>query len=221
MSSTRDIFQYSVSYPLNDKERLLFEKVDLKIPDSLQHAHENRRLQFLIGRFCAYQSLREAGFNESFDLPIDPHGAPLWPKGFVGSITHTTHFIAAAVASTKTHRGLGIDAQLIMSEQTFQTIKGKILNPSEAMITIDGWKPEELATLIFSFKESIYKCLRPLCGNFFGFTDAEITHIDTNSNEINFRILNDIGNGFDGNFEGSGTFQRSKTHFQTMVEFKN
>ena len=56
----------------------------------VESARPQRRAEFATGRQCARIALREIGV-EPPDHPIlaDPHGAPLWQAGVIGSITHT------------------------------------------------------------------------------------------------------------------------------------
>ena len=78
-----------------DYVRLACMRVQDAAPDVLEaerpfvkKAVEKRRREFSAGRTCARQALRELGCA---DAPIvqDQNGAPLWPPGIVGSITHS------------------------------------------------------------------------------------------------------------------------------------
>src|SRR5580692_9704966 len=46
-----------------------------------------RMATFRAGRACARGALKELG-SRNVAIPIGPSGAPIWPPGFVGSITH-------------------------------------------------------------------------------------------------------------------------------------
>ena len=48
-----------------------------------------RRRDFALGRSCARAALAELGHGEAVIAKGDD-GAPLWPPGIAGSITHTT-----------------------------------------------------------------------------------------------------------------------------------
>lgn len=216
MFNLGQIFQYSVVFPLTLEEKNSFDKCHLELPASLHKAHSNRKDQFLLGRYCAIQALFQAGFVETFNICINKDGSPKWPKGFVGSITHTENYIGAVVGFSHTYQGLGIDSQMTMSEKTFKNIHKKILLKSELNINLKGWSQSEIATLIFSFKESIFKCFRPLCGKFFGFHDAEILEINLVENSIKFKLLNDIGNGFGNGYVGTGHFIKENLLIHTI-----
>ena len=64
---------------------------------ALATAVEKRRREFATGRACARRALDDLGIAPSAILPGE-RGAPQWPPGIVGSITHCAGYRAAAVA---------------------------------------------------------------------------------------------------------------------------
>ncbi|HAB14971.1 MAG TPA: 4'-phosphopantetheinyl transferase superfamily protein [Verrucomicrobiota bacterium] len=132
-----------------------------------------RRLEFSLGRFCARQALAELGFPWA-PILAGPQRQPLWPSGIVGSLTHCSGYVAAAVAEASNVIALGIDAepQIGLPPETF----GLILSESER--THLGRLPaNEIAweRLIASAKESVFKAWYPLTGRWLDFLDAEVT----------------------------------------------
>ena len=121
-----------------------------------------RRRTFAFGRACARRALRA-----SIAIPVGPGGAPLWPPGVVGSITHTDE-VAAAVASTSV-RAIGIDLESLACAATIAGLPAIVAMPSER-----SWP----AALVFSAKESVYKCVYPLTGRFLDFQDVELAFGD-------------------------------------------
>ena len=83
---------------------------------SLGAATPQRLHEFAAGRLHARQALVAAG-QDPIDIPRRCDGAPDWPEGFVGSITHARHVegscIAAAVARSSMFSHLGIDAEFV------------------------------------------------------------------------------------------------------------
>jgi 4'-phosphopantetheinyl transferase EntD len=73
-------------------------------------ASERRRREFAEARECAREALRSLGAPAEA-IPAGPDGAPVWPEGVVGSITHKGSYRAAAVARSAKLAGLGIDAE--------------------------------------------------------------------------------------------------------------
>src|ERR1700761_3617241 len=64
----------------------------------LGRAVEKRRREFAAGRGCARRALAALGLPPAPLLPGEG-GAPRWPDGVVGSITHCAGYAAAAVAA--------------------------------------------------------------------------------------------------------------------------
>lgn len=146
-----------------DDERHLVEK-----------AVEKRRREFSAGRCCARQALRELGCADTAIIH-DQNGAPVWPQGIVGSITHSAMHAAAAAAKASRLHGLGIDLETVSRVST--AITDKILTDPEKKRLWqlpDDTAQQRLLALFFSAKEAIYKCLHPLLQCQIGFADARI-----------------------------------------------
>src|SRR4051812_19673514 len=63
-------------------------------------ASDKRRRDFALGRACAHQALAALGFDDGA-IAIRQNGAPLWPTGVLGSITHTHGYAAALVGEAR------------------------------------------------------------------------------------------------------------------------
>ena len=76
--------------------RLSEVEVDLAhLPEPLRAAAPKRQREFLAGRHCAAHALRTAGLPETVGLQ---DRAPIWPKGAVGSISHSDARVVAVVS---------------------------------------------------------------------------------------------------------------------------
>jgi len=73
-------------------------------------AIEKRRREFATARTCARRALVRLGVAPQSILP-GPGGAPSWPAGIVGSITHCDGYRGCAVARVTDLRSIGIDAE--------------------------------------------------------------------------------------------------------------
>lgn len=73
-------------------------------------AVEKRRSEFATGRTCARRALRRLGVSEG-PIGVRPDGAPRWPLGVTGSISHCEGFRACAVALLSDVAALGIDVE--------------------------------------------------------------------------------------------------------------
>ncbi len=129
---------------------------------AVSDASERRRLEFAGGRACAHRALRLLGV-EAGALPAGPDGAPLWPTGIVGSITHKGAYRAAAVARAGEVPGLGLDAELDAALPP--GVLGRLAHPDEleaveALVEAEPGRAWD--RLLFSAKEAVVKAVQPL-----------------------------------------------------------
>ncbi|MGY1821838.1 4'-phosphopantetheinyl transferase family protein [Geodermatophilus sp. SYSU D00079] len=73
-------------------------------------AAPGRRAEFATGRVLARAALGRLGMPPSA-VPRGPGGAPVWPAGVLGSLTHCAGYRAAAVARAGAVPVLGVDAE--------------------------------------------------------------------------------------------------------------
>ncbi len=124
----------------------------------LNNPSRKRINEFSTGRYCAHQALKLHNLPDS-PILIGANREPVWPKGAVGSITHCKDLAAAIVATSDQYSGLGLD---------IETIKKLRYDIGKHICTLHekDWikNHSQLSTdlsviLIFSIKESIYKCI--------------------------------------------------------------
>ncbi len=125
-------------------------------------ASERRRREFAEARRCAREAL------EALGVPAGPilatrDGAPVWPEGVVGSITHKDGYCAAVVGRAAELTGLGIDAEpdQWMPKGVLETIASPgELRQVEALLD----RQPDLAwdRLLFSAKEATVKAAHRL-----------------------------------------------------------
>jgi 4'-phosphopantetheinyl transferase EntD len=137
-------------------------------------AVRKRRLEFTTGRACARAALTMLGLPPA---PIVPaaRGAPRWPDGVVGSITHCAGYRAAAAARATDVAALGIDAE--PHEPLPDGVLDVVALPGEHadVLRIGGLVPRLCwDRVLFSAKESVYKAWFPLTGRWLGFEDARL-----------------------------------------------
>ncbi len=134
-----------------------------------------RRREFAAVRACARRALVCAGL-EPGPIRSGPSGAPVWPPGVVGSMTHCEGYRACAIGRTEAFSAIGIDAEphdllpdgvlpLVASEPERAALAGLA-----AVAPGLCWE-----RILFSAKESVYKAWFPATGRWLGFTDAELT----------------------------------------------
>lgn len=136
---------------------------------------ERRRRQFATARACARRCLADLGRRPAALLP-GPGGAPQWPSGVVGSITHCEGYRAAVAAPSPAVAALGIDAE--PAGPLPAGVLGLITSPAErahlaALAAADATVPWE--RILFSAKEAAYKAWYPATGIWLAFRDATLT----------------------------------------------
>ena len=153
------------------------------------HALEARRKEFATGRACARAALARLGLS-AVAVFRGSNGAPQWPKGTVGSITHCPGYRAAAVTSTEDAVSLGIDAEPDeplpdhgMLEMIASYEERVQLRELAAGLPGTNWD-----RLLFSAKESVYKTWFPLTRRWLGFESADIV-IDASEGTFSARLL--------------------------------
>lgn len=150
------------------------------LPAHLERAVLKRQVEFLAGRVCAQQALEALTGAKPAAIPAQPDRAPGWPPGVVGSITHTASYAAALVALDSYYQGIGIDCEVMLSPENL-TLQRYICVPDEleALHAVHrDWTPEQLLTLVFSAKESLFKCLYRHVQKMFGFAAARVMALD-------------------------------------------
>jgi phosphopantetheinyl transferase len=118
-----------------------------------------RRREFASGRAYAKCALSRLG-KLNVELLMGEHGAPIWPDGFTGSITHTAtpmgRYVAAAVVKSGSVSRIGIDAEHIpsvkpqnwtqfLTEREVELVR-HMPTPSRARAASAIWCAKEAAT---------------------------------------------------------------------------
>jgi 4'-phosphopantetheinyl transferase EntD len=133
-----------------------------------------RRREYAAVRSCARTCLGRLGYAP---VPILPGlgGAPSWPAGVLGSMTHCAGYTAAAVAHDRQISAIGIDAE--PDAPLPDGVLDLVATPAEQ----DRLAATEPAPdcpnwdrLLFSAKEAVYKAWFPLVGDWLDHQQAEI-----------------------------------------------
>jgi enterobactin synthetase component D len=114
------------------------------------------------GRSCASEAVRRLTGVSGATIGTGNGGEPLWPDGTTGSISHKNGFIWAAVARVQDTAGLGIDVEHVIETARAERISRLVLLPEERRVGSDTLDPALRFALIFSIKESVFKCLYPI-----------------------------------------------------------
>ena len=139
----------------------------------VSQAVDVRKAEFGDARWCAHQALSELGATG----PVlrGERGMPLFPDGFVGSITHTQGFRAAVAAPYSSVRSIGIDAEPAdaLHDGVFDAIARASEVPQMSKLVAAGVTCPD--RLLFCAKEATYKAWFPMTQRWLDFDQAEIS----------------------------------------------
>jgi enterobactin synthetase component D len=181
--------------------------------DSIRFKHDTRRKEFLAGRFIAHSltpSLNSIGRSDK--------GLPIWPKGTTGSISHKDGHAIAAVSSKESIIGLGID---IENQQTMKLeLAPHICTAEEEKEFLEPFlnqAKQEHLSLIFSAKESLFKCLYPITQQWFGFKDAKITKLIEEEQSFEISLLKNLSDIYYAGYVIKGSYRSLTIENQLYV----
>ncbi|MFH0515884.1 4'-phosphopantetheinyl transferase [Streptomyces sp. M41] len=174
-----------------------------------------RRREFAVVRSCARRAMEKLGVPPVPILPGE-RGAPGWPDGLFGSMTHCEGYGAAALVRAADLASLGIDAE--PHKPLPEGVLPAVTVPAEVdrLGRLAGDQPAvHWDRLLFSAKESVYKAWFPLTGKWLDFSEADIDlHADPgerHSGGFRARLLVPgprVGESRLDHFEGRWTVRR-------------
>lgn len=162
--------EVSECYHDGDPEALYVEEREY-----LARVVPKRRAEFATTRRCVREALSRLGLERPPMIP-GAGGAPVWPSGVVGSITHCSGYRAAAVALGSMIRAVGIDAEPaepLPTEVIDLVVGSKEIKALQRLSEQNPDVPWEC--LLFSIKEAVYKVWFPLSRTWLDFKDARVT----------------------------------------------
>ncbi|MHC3471453.1 4'-phosphopantetheinyl transferase family protein [Streptomyces sp. 7R007] len=133
-----------------------------------------RRREFALVRSCARRAMEKLGVPPQPLLPGE-RGAPGWPPGLAGSMTHCEGYCAAVLVRATDLASLGIDAE--PHQPLPEGVLDAVALPAEAarLRRLAAERPSvHWDRLLFSAKESVYKAWFPLTGQWLDFSEADI-----------------------------------------------
>lgn len=153
-----------------------------------------RRAEFATGRHCARLAL--GSLSPALGrMPVlaDARGAPVWPAGVVGSITHCPGWTGAAAARSSSGvpvlgrgvpllgrgvRSIGLDAEPVapLPPGVLEVVASADERAAlERLAGLGGERPDiPWDTLLFAAKEAAYKAWYPLAGSVIGHDAVQV-----------------------------------------------
>lgn len=197
-----------------------FNQLAIPFPPLLKLAVTKRRADYLAGRYAANQLLHEGGCcNCTVEIGTDH--APIWPVGWLGSISHTEKWALAILAPFRFNFSLGVDIETLRPG-VMQAIATTFTTVSERDILAASSLPFETALLIaFSAKESLYKALYPWVLHVFGFKAAKLCELSSHDNHFTLELTRQLAPGLCAGNRVTGQYLLSEDGVTTIIIMPN
>ncbi|MES9992117.1 MAG: 4'-phosphopantetheinyl transferase superfamily protein [Candidatus Thiodiazotropha sp.] len=168
-----------------------------------------RQREFRAGRNAAHAALKQLN-APSGPLLRDENRQPVWPRGYLGSISHCEDSCVAACVSAEDLPSLGIDVEPL---KPLSPGVARYIDTDQERVFMER-HPELPRRLIFSAKESLYKCYHPLIKRFFGFHSVSLD-IDTSNGRFNFEPTDVCKVEFPQDLDFHGRYLVTEHHLYT------
>jgi len=143
-----------------------------------------RRAEYLAGRYAAASALGALGLPGRVER--SSRGLPLWPPGSVGSISHGGGLACAVCGREERWRSIGVDVERVLHDTEARELAPAIAHQDELFLlraALPQVRSGQRLSVLFSAKESLFKCLFPLSGTFLEFSDARLVSVGTTSGQ--------------------------------------
>lgn len=179
------LFPEGVVVECGDPERIEGELHPLE-RGLVGRAIEKRAREIVAGRALARRAFERLGIRDA-PLLRGEDRAPIWPAGIVGSLSHTRGLCAVVAARAGELRGLGIDLE--GGRELPERLLSLVCTPGELeeIGSLASGERARRGRLVFSAKESVYKCQYPLARRWLGFRDVAL-EIDPSAERFRARL---------------------------------
>lgn len=183
------IYTSFAKYNVLELNTSIYQLYNVIIPNRFSEMVSKRKCEFFAGRVCAQQALYKIANHNVSAVGIKER-EPVWPSGYIGSITHTNQLAAACIAKSSDFTNIGIDIEPIIKIDICNSILNEVMNSHEINLLRLHYSKyiarDTFLTLIYSSKESIFKALFKDVQIFFSF-DA-ISLVEITGDDIKFRL---------------------------------
>lgn len=133
-----------------------------------------RQQEYRAGRLYARAALATLGMD-ALPMPAGPTRAPVWPRGAIGSITHTAGVCAVAVARASRFLALGLDLEQAMPLDDELLSYVCLEEELRCRAYLEGLLGMDLPKALFVVKECVYKAYHPMTGSTLEFHDVAVS----------------------------------------------
>jgi 4'-phosphopantetheinyl transferase EntD len=134
---------------------------------------ERRKQESAEARWLAGEMLARQGIHNAA-IARHEKGFPVWPRGWVGSLSHSSGWVAAIQGSGAVLRGVGVDIESPTRMKPAMWAHIMTAGERETLAVFDQAEAALHATAVFGAKEALFKTLSPAGVAIPGFLEVEI-----------------------------------------------
>lgn len=195
----------------------LFNEYGVDLPKTMKNSVVKRQAEFLAGRVLAKELLLQNGSFKN-NVEIGNAREPIWPKGFIGSISHSDDVALVIISEKSNCKLIGCDIEPLVPVDVIEEIKLTVLLKEELhFLYADNACKQETFTLIYSAKESLYKALYPSVGFFFDFQAAKVVKINSQEKTISLSLTTTLNDSYKEHSVFTLRFSRVEQHVITVL----
>jgi 4'-phosphopantetheinyl transferase EntD len=141
-----------------------------------------RRAQFATGRSRARHAFARLG-APLVAIPFDDEGAPIWPAGVVGSISHKREHCIAAVARTTVFENVGVDLEFDVDDRAESELVRRVCVTATERAQAVALRDEMRSpgTFFLAAKEAYFKFQFPMTRTRLDWDEVEVTLLHDHS----------------------------------------
>jgi len=161
-------------------------------PGDVARSVAKRQAEFFFGRLAAVQALAALGCMEA-NVPVGASREPVWPRGIIGSISHSAGLAAAVAMTDGAWRGVGIDIETVVDDAVQPALLATAVSQQEVeLLRATGLPFNTALTTVFSAKESLFKAAFNQVGRYVDFSAARLRSFDPTTGQLVFEIEEDL-----------------------------
>ncbi|MHC8300091.1 4'-phosphopantetheinyl transferase family protein [Pseudomonas sp. ZS1P83] len=184
----------------------LYARAGVDCPPAIVRAVPRRQAEYLAGRWLSRQMWAKRNLAP-VQVHSGAHRQPIWPSGWVGSISHTSTIAVSCLAKSCEVGLLGLDLENWLAPEVADRISATIVDRQEAHYLGMLGPFEHMLTLAFSAKESLFKAVYPQVGRYFDFDAARLVEIHWPSGRLVLRVTQDLSTSIRAGMLFEGHFQ--------------
>ncbi|AUO47503.1 4'-phosphopantetheinyl transferase family protein [Pseudomonas ogarae] len=184
----------------------LYPRAGVDFPPDVVRSVRSRQAEYLAGRWLSRQLWVKRNVTP-IQLGSGAHRQPIWPSGWVGSISHTSTIAVSCLAKSCEVGLLGLDLENWLAPEVADRISATIVDRRETLYLGVLGPFEQMLTLAFSAKESLFKAVFPQVGCYFDFDAVRLVEIHWPSGRLVLKVTQDLSTSIRSGMLFEGYFQ--------------